>query len=103
MRLTINRTFEFGDVPTGCTHPGWVPLGFPVGAVSSLKLDLYTSGHVGHSDELAEATQAGDVDPAVLSEIALRYSMDVIGPVPETDVWRRHAGLPRPSRPRRYH
>ena len=38
---------------------------------------------VGYFDEVADATKAGDVDPDVLSQIALRYSMEVIGPVPD--------------------
>ena len=38
---------------------------------------------IGYFDELANATKVGDVDPDTLSEIARRYSMDVIGPVPE--------------------
>jgi len=38
---------------------------------------------VGYFDELADATKAGEVDPDVLSQIAERYSMEVIGPVPE--------------------
>jgi hypothetical protein len=38
---------------------------------------------VGYFDELADATVAGDVHSDRLSEIALGYSMEVIGPVPE--------------------
>jgi hypothetical protein len=38
---------------------------------------------VGYFDELAAATASGKVDPAALSDIAVRYSMEVIGPVPE--------------------
>jgi hypothetical protein len=38
---------------------------------------------VGYFDDLASATSAGTVAPEDLSEIAVRYSMDVIGPVPE--------------------
>jgi hypothetical protein len=38
---------------------------------------------VGYFDELSEATKRGNVDPGVLSEIALRHSMEVLGPVPE--------------------
>jgi hypothetical protein len=38
---------------------------------------------VGYFDELANATASGDADPEDLSRIAARYSMDVIGPVPE--------------------
>lgn len=64
--------------------PAGTPHGFRVGPVASRKLNLYTpAAMVGYFDELAEATSRGDVESAALSEIALRYSMDVIGPVPE--------------------
>jgi quercetin dioxygenase-like cupin family protein len=64
--------------------PSGIPHGFRVGAVASRKLILYApAAMVGYFDELAEATRRGDVDPAGLSEIALRFSMEVIGPVPE--------------------
>ena len=69
---------SFIFIPAGILH------GFRVGAVASRKLVLYSpAAMVGYFDELAEATRKGDVDPAALSEIALRYSMEVIGPVPE--------------------
>jgi hypothetical protein len=52
--------------------------------VASRKLILYApAAMVGYFDDVAAATKAGDVDPDRLSEIALRYSMEVIGPVPE--------------------
>ena len=38
---------------------------------------------VGYFDELSEATKKGNIDPEILSEIAVRYSMEVLGPVPE--------------------
>ena len=61
-----------------------MPHGFRVGGVASRKLNLYTpAAMVGYFDEVADAAKAGDVDPDVLSQIALRYSMEVIGPVPE--------------------
>ena len=64
--------------------PAGLPHGFRVGGVASRKLNLYVPGAmVGYFDELADATGAGEVDPDVLSQIALRYSMEVIGPVPE--------------------
>jgi quercetin dioxygenase-like cupin family protein len=64
--------------------PAGIPHGFRVGAVKSRKLNLYEpAAMVGYFDELAEATRRGNVDPAALSEIATRYSMEVIGPVPE--------------------
>ena len=69
---------SFIFVPAGTRH------GFRVGAVASRKLILYTpAAMVGYFDDLAETMERGDVDPAALSEIALRYSMEVIGPVPE--------------------
>ncbi len=69
---------SFIFIPAGLVH------GFRVGDGPSRKLNLYTpAGMVGYFDELAEATKAADADPDVLSEIALRYSMEVVGPVPE--------------------
>lgn len=63
--------------------PAGIPHGFRVGAVKSRKLNLYApAAMVGYFDELAEATKT-DVDPTALSEIALRYSMEVVGTVPE--------------------
>ena len=35
------------------------------------------------SAPVSRATKGGDVDPDVLSQIALRYSLEVIGPVPD--------------------
>jgi mannose-6-phosphate isomerase-like protein (cupin superfamily) len=64
--------------------PAGIPHGFRVGGVASRKLNLYApAAMVGYFDEVAHATKAGDVDPDVLSQIALRYSMEVIGPVPD--------------------
>jgi len=64
--------------------PAGVPHGFRVGGVASRKLNLYTpAAMVGYFDEVADAARAGEVAPDVLSQIALRYSMEVIGPVPE--------------------
>ena len=64
--------------------PAGIPHGFRVGAVASRKLNLYTpAAMVGYFDELADAVKAGDGDPDALSEIALRYAMEVIGPVPD--------------------
>jgi quercetin dioxygenase-like cupin family protein len=69
---------SFIFIPAGIEH------GFRVGAVASRKLNLYTpAAMVGYFDEIAEAGKAGDLEPDALSEIARRYSMDVIGPVPE--------------------
>jgi len=64
--------------------PAGIPHGFRVGSVASRKLNLYApAAMVGYFDEIAEATRSGDVDEDVLSRIALRYSMEVIGPVPD--------------------
>jgi mannose-6-phosphate isomerase-like protein (cupin superfamily) len=64
--------------------PAGRPHGFRVGGVPSRKLNLYTpAAMVGYFDDVAAATKEGDVDPDRLSEIALRYGMEVIGPVPE--------------------
>jgi len=64
--------------------PAGMPHGFRVGGVTSRKLNLYMpAAMVGYFDEVADAAQAGEVDPEALSRIALRYSMEVIGPVPE--------------------
>lgn len=61
-----------------------MPHGFRVGGVASRKLNLYTpAAMVGYFDEVADAAKVGEMDPEVLSQIALRYSMEVIGPVPE--------------------
>lgn len=50
----------------------------------SRKLNLDTpAAMVGYFDELADATRAGPRSATKLSEIALKYSMEVIGPVPE--------------------
>ncbi len=64
--------------------PAGLPHGFRVGGVPSRKLNLYApAAMVGYFDDVAAATAAGDVDPDRLSDIALRYSMEVIGPLPE--------------------
>ena len=72
------RAGSFIFIPAGMPH------GFRVGDVASRKLNLYTpAAMVGYFDEVADATKAGEVDEDVLSQIALRYSMEVIGPVPK--------------------
>jgi mannose-6-phosphate isomerase-like protein (cupin superfamily) len=69
---------SFIFIPAGLEH------GFRVGGVASRKLVLYTpAAMVGYFDELADAAQSGDMNPDALSRMALRYSMEVIGPVPE--------------------
>jgi quercetin dioxygenase-like cupin family protein len=69
---------SFIFIPAGVVH------GFRVGGVASRKLNLYTpAAMVGYFDEIAEAAKAGEIDPDALTRIALRYSMEVVGPVHE--------------------
>ncbi|MEX2552980.1 MAG: hypothetical protein WD627_08290, partial [Actinomycetota bacterium] len=69
---------SFVYVPAGAVH------GFRVGRVTSRKLNLYVpQAMVGYFDDLAAAIRSGDVDEARLGEIAERYGMEVLGPVPE--------------------
>lgn len=69
---------SFIFIPAGIEH------GFRVGIAASRKLNLYTpEAMVGYFDELSAAIQSGDVGPDALSEIALKYGMEVRGPVPE--------------------
>lgn len=64
--------------------PAGVPHGFRVGHEASRKLNLYApAAMVGYFDDLSAAMSRGMTDPGGLSEIAKRYSMQVIGPVPE--------------------
>ncbi len=64
--------------------PPEIPHGFRVGDVMSRKLNLYLpAAMLGYFDELSVAVMQGDADPDRLADIAIRYSMEVIGPVPE--------------------
>jgi quercetin dioxygenase-like cupin family protein len=64
--------------------PAETPHGFKVGDVASRKLNLYLpASMVGYFDDLSKAMSEGEADPGQLSEIATKYSMEVIGPVPE--------------------
>jgi quercetin dioxygenase-like cupin family protein len=64
--------------------PAGIPHGFRVGKVASRKLNLYIpAAMVGYFDDLSEAIRSGTADDEVLGEIARRYSVEVIGPVPE--------------------
>ena len=64
--------------------PAGTPHGFRVGNMASRKLNFYTpAAMVGYFDELSDATSKGHVESELLDEIALKYSMEVIGPVPE--------------------
>ena len=63
--------------------PAGAPHGFRVGAVPSRKLNIYApAAMVGYFDELSAAIARGEMDDATLGEIATRYGMEVIGPVP---------------------
>lgn len=69
---------SFIFIPAGLTH------GFRVGSVAGRKLNLYApAAMVGYFDELSAALGAGDADADALAEIATRYGMDIVGPVPE--------------------
>jgi quercetin dioxygenase-like cupin family protein len=64
--------------------PVGIPHGFRVGKMASRKLVFYTpAAMVGYFDELSDAIRNGHPDPADVSQIADKYSMEVIGPVPE--------------------
>jgi glyoxylate utilization-related uncharacterized protein len=69
---------SFVFIPAGELH------GFRVGPAASRKLNIYTpAAMVGYFDELSAAVANDNVDPEFLSQMALRYSMEVVGPVPE--------------------
>ena len=77
-REFICSTGSFIYIPAGTRH------GFRVGNVPSRKLNLYApAAMIGYFDELSAAIAAGDPDPAKLDQIAQRYGMEVVGPVPE--------------------
>ena len=64
--------------------PAGIPHGFRVGKRRSRKLNFYTpAAMVGYFDELSDAIRNGDPEPADVSQIADKYSMEVMGPVPE--------------------
>ena len=68
---------SFIYVPQGMAHT------FRTLEAGSRKLNLYTpAGMVGYFDELAAGIAAG-MDEAGLDEIAARYAMEIVGPVPE--------------------
>jgi len=69
---------SFIFIPAGLRH------GFRVGGVPSRKLNLYApAAMVGYFDELSVLIGADEADPTRLDEIARRYRMEVVGPVPE--------------------
>jgi quercetin dioxygenase-like cupin family protein len=65
-------------IPAGAVH------GFRVGERASKKLNLYVpEAMIGYFDELAAAIQSGAIDDSTLAQIADRYGMEVVGPVPK--------------------
>ena len=69
---------SFIYIPQGMVH------GFRVGGVPSRKLNLYSpAAMAGYFDELSAAIAADEADEARLDEIARRYGVEVVGPVPE--------------------
>lgn len=69
---------SFVFIPAGMTH------GFRVGQKASRKLNLYTpAAMVGYFEDLGNALMADKLDDNALATIAGRYSMEVVGPVPE--------------------
>lgn len=72
--------------------PAGTPHGFRVGGIRSRKLNFYApAAMVGYFNDLSDATKKGDLQPGLLSEIALRHSMEVLGPVP--DAYARGMGI----------
>ena len=70
---------SFVYIPAGAPH------GFRVGPVPSRKLNIYVpAAMVGYFDELSDAIARNAMDEDSLAEIARRYGMEVIGPVPES-------------------
>lgn len=64
--------------------PAHTPHGFRVGKMASRKLNFYIpAAMVGYFDDLSAAIGRGEADPEVLTDIAVKYSVEVIGPVPE--------------------
>lgn len=69
---------SFIYIPKGVVH------GFRVGRMASRKLILYTpAAMIGYFDDLAAALKGGAADDHAVSEIARKYSMEVVGPVPK--------------------
>ena len=72
---------SFVFIPVGMRHT------FRVGRVPSRKLNFYfPAAMIGYFDDLSEAIRGADVDEGRLADIARRYSMEVVGPVPESYV-----------------
>ncbi len=72
---------SFIFIPAGMRHT------FRVGAAPSRKLNFYFPAvMVGYFDDLSDAIRRGEVNESVLSDIARRHSVEMLGPVPETYV-----------------
>jgi len=77
-REVLCPTGSFIYIPAGIRH------GFRVGSVPGRKLNLYSpAAMVGYFEELSAAFMSRDADTARLDEIAVRYGMEVVEPVPE--------------------
>jgi hypothetical protein len=69
---------SFIFIPVGAPH------GFRVGDVPSRKLNFYfPAAMIGYFDDLAAALRRAEVDDGELAEIAVRYSMEIVGPPSE--------------------
>lgn len=61
--------------------------GFRVGAAPSRKLNFYfPAGMIGYFDDLSDAIRRDEVGESLLTDIARRHSMEVVGPVAESYV-----------------
>ena len=69
---------SFIFIPSGLRH------GFRVGDQPSRKLNLYApAAMLGYFHDLSAAIKRGEGNPDVLDDIARRYAVEVVGPVPE--------------------
>jgi hypothetical protein len=68
-------------------YPSWSSSRVPGGDKPSRKLNIYSpAAMVGYFDELSAALAQGNDDPDRVTNIAAKYSMEVVGPVPENYV-----------------
>jgi mannose-6-phosphate isomerase-like protein (cupin superfamily) len=72
---------SFIFIPQGMRH------GFKVGPAPSRKLNFYfPAAMIGYFDELSAAIGRGEIDEGAFDDVARRYSMEIVGPVPESYV-----------------
>ena len=72
---------SFIFIPAGMRH------GFRVGASPSRKLNFYfPAAMIGYFDDLSDAIRRAEVAESLLAGIARRYSMEVVGPLPDSYV-----------------